>query len=134
MFKNGDVVFFKSAKKGSDRKALEGRFKGYGFGVLLGHVPPFQKDPPASELLRLMGSIGFISFDDVAEFFGNETGAQCVTKFEDKYYGKVIFQLGPDGKPLLDEKGQPIPLERPPEEVKTEAPSAILGADGNPVN
>ena len=134
MFKNGDVVFFKSAKKGSARKAPEGRFKGYGFGVLLGHVPPFQKDPPAAELLRLMGSIGFVSFDDVAEFLGNEFGAQCVTKFEDKYYGKVIFQTDADGNPILDEKGQMIPIAPPPEEVKAETPSTILGADGKPVN
>jgi hypothetical protein len=60
--KNGDVVFFKVAKKGSHRKAQSVEFKGHGFGVLLGHVPPFQKDPPPEHLIRLMGTIGFPNF------------------------------------------------------------------------
>lgn len=86
---NGDVVFFKTAKKGSHRKAAEVSFKGMGFGVLLGHVPPFQKDPPAEHLLRLMGTIGFLTFDDVAAFLGDEAAGKCVAAFHDKYYSEA---------------------------------------------
>lgn len=125
--KNGDVVFFKRAKPQSRGKAQEVHFKGHAFGVLLGHVPPFQKDPPPEHLLRLMGTIGFLSFDDVGEFFGPEIGADAVKKFEDKYYGKVVEDpnapkqeelplnpdapatglVGLDGAPLQSEPAQP---------------------------
>lgn len=87
--KPGDAVFFEIAKPSSSRKAPKIKFQGHGFGILLGHVPPFQKDPPPEHLLRLMGTIGFMSFDDVANFLGDEMAAKCVKAFEDKYYGKI---------------------------------------------
>lgn len=34
----------------------------------------------------MMGTVGFVSFDDIGEFFGTEIGAECVKKFEDKYW------------------------------------------------
>jgi hypothetical protein len=119
--KNGDVVFFKNAKSGSARNAPEVQFKGMGFGVLLGHVPPFQKDPPPDQLLGMMGQIGFLSFDDVGEFLGNESGAACVAKFEDKYYGKKIEQKEGE-EPIQPE----LPLQPP-------TPSPIVGMDGAPL-
>lgn len=88
--KIGEVVFFQVAKTSSARKAPAVKFQGHGFGVLLGYVPPFQKDPPPEMLLRIMGNIGFLSFDDVGEFLGAEAGTEVVKKFEDKYYGKVV--------------------------------------------
>lgn len=113
---NGDVVFFTEAKSSSARKALKVKFKGHAFGVLLGHVPPFQKDPPAEHLLRLMGQIGFVSFDDVGELLGNEEGAKLVALFEDKYYGKIAegqAELPLDAEPskLVDISGAPITRE-----------------------
>jgi len=113
--KNGDVVYFKKAKHSSKIKdKTEITFKGMGFGVLLGHVPPFQKDPPASHLLKLMGTIGFLTFDDVAEFLGDEMGSKCVKAFEDKYYGKLIpaseavVEVEPEqSSSLVDENGAP---------------------------
>lgn len=117
MMQNGDVVFFTEAKDSSARKALKVRFKGHAFGVLLGHVPPFQKDPPAEHLLRLMGQIGFVSFDDVGELLGNEEGAKLVKLYEDKYYGKAAEEtkqeelpLDPPSK-LVDASGAPIARE-----------------------
>ena len=86
MFKMGDVLFFKQARRSTKRSAETGTFKGFGFGVYLGHVPPFAKDPDQGILRRLMGSIGYVLFDDVGEFLGNEAGAECVKKFEAKYY------------------------------------------------
>lgn len=123
----GDVVFFKIVKKSSrHNKFKEIAFKGHGFGVLLGIVPPFAQDPPESHLMRLMGAAGYLSFDDVADFFGNEIGAQAVTKFEDKYYGKVVEpEVGVDpgvpgadktsrllipsqNRPIVDTRGVPV--------------------------
>lgn len=114
--KNGDVVFFKEARDGSGRKARTMKFKGHAFGVLLGHVPPFAKDPPPEHLLRLMGTIGFVSFDDVANFLGDEQAQKCVTMFEDKYYGQFALDQAPEVAP-----------------EETAQPSGLLGADGQPM-
>lgn len=99
MIKPGDIVFFRKAKRSSHRKSPEISFNGYGFAVMLGHVSLFQPDPPADHLLRLIGTIGFLSFDDVKNFLGDEAAASCVKKFEDKYYGgnnhpKKLFLKG----------------------------------------
>lgn len=124
--KNGDVVFFKRAKEGSARKAPEVQFKGYGFGVMLGHVPPFAKDPPPEHLLRLMGTVGFVSFDDVGEMLGPESGHQLIKKFEDKYYGKVVPESDPNQAELPldaadpgpeDASGAPLLTPEPPEDT-----------------
>ncbi len=90
MFKPGDLAYFKKAKKSSHIKQGEVAFKGLGFGVMLGILPPFGKEPTPQMCMKLMGTIGFVSFDDIAEFLGNESGEKCVKLFEDKYYGKVI--------------------------------------------
>lgn len=86
--KNGDVVYFKEAKEDLARKGKRVQFRGHAFGVLLGHVGPFQKAPPPEHLLRLMGQIGFISFDDIGLFLGDELAEKVVKSFEDRYYGK----------------------------------------------
>lgn len=109
--KPGDVVFFKRAKRKSDRKEKEIAFQGHGFGVLLGYLPPFQKDPDPAMLIRLMGSIGFMSFDDVANFLGDEFGAKCVKMFEEKYYG--IPDVPPaEPSPILDASGNFVEITR----------------------
>lgn len=128
--KNGDVVFFQSAKTEPTRKAANISFKGHAFGILLGHVPPFAKAPPAEHMLRLMGTIGFISFDDVGEFFGNEIGADAVKKFEDKYYGKVVDPNAPE-LPLEPAKSDADGMEPglvPPAQFK-----ALVGLNGQPI-
>ncbi len=115
--RNGDCVFFKEAKKTSRQNSPGVRFRGVGFGILLGHVPPFQKDPPAAELFRLMGTVGFMSFDDVGEFLGEEQAAACVKKFEEKYYVKNVIEAEEAPTPqndqlkILDRNGEPITTE-----------------------
>jgi hypothetical protein len=123
MFKPGDTVFFKKAQTKS-RKNSEGcEFKGMGFGIFLGHVPPFQKDPPIEHLMRIMGTAGFLTFDDVAEFLGNEQGSECVKKFEDKYYGKTVdVKIEP-----AEDKQIPIPPELIPPTPQ------LIGMDGKPL-
>lgn len=84
--KNGDCVFFKTAKVGVARTSAEAKFSGHGFGVLLGQVPPFQKPPTKVMIYQLLGAIGFLTFDDVGEFLGEEKGAEVLRKFQQKYY------------------------------------------------
>lgn len=123
----GDCLFFKVAKKESRRNAKEMKFKGHAFGVYLGHVPPFGKDPQPDQLLRMMGQIGFLTFDDVSEFVGAEAAEKCVKMYEDKYYGKEAqdaadeVPTGPIEQPerpsLVDAHGTPI---KAPSLVKTD--------------
>lgn len=95
----GQVVFFKKSRAGSARKAPEVEYKGHGFGLMLGHVPPFQKDPPLEHILRILGSLGFLTFDDVGEFLGNEAGALVVKKYQEKYYGEATAEAEEAAKP-----------------------------------
>ncbi len=123
--KNGDVVFFKRAKGSAHRRAPEAMFKGMGFGILLGHVPPFAQNPPAAYVIGQIGSIGYLSFDDVIEFLGDEAGATCVKKFEEKYLPKV------------DPAQASLPLDAAPpatpDDDEEAAPSGIVGLDGKPI-
>lgn len=122
---NGDVVFFKKAKKSTSRKAPEATFKGYGFGVMLGHVPPFAAEPPPQHLLRLMGTVGFLTFDDVAEFVGDENAKECVKKFEDKYYGKEAQDAAPEVSTApTDSSGLDGAVAEPPR---------LVAVDGSPL-
>lgn len=121
MFKFGEVVFFREARRGTKRASPGAKFKGHGFAVLLGHVAPFQKEPTKLEILRCLGAIGFLSLDDVGDFLGDEAGAACLKKFQEKYYPPVI--LGADGKPMPEPEPERPPgvPEEPPTEVE-EAP------------
>ncbi len=122
MFKIGDIAFFRKAKRDCGRKTPEGTFKGHGFGLFLGHVPPFAKEPPKVFIHRTLGTLGFLSFDDVTEFISEEAAAECVKKFEDKYYGPVV-RTEAEAQKLLDTAATDLVV---PEEKK------ILGLDGNP--
>lgn len=109
--KPGNVLFFKTAKEGSHRKAREFNFKGTGFGVFLGHVQPFGKDPSPEVLVNLMGSIGWVTFDDVAELLGTEQGKLLLEKYEDKYYGKKHegpVQIEKAASGLVNAEGAPL--------------------------
>jgi len=96
-FNPGDIVFFQSAKTSSSMPG-EFRFKGHGVGVFLGYVPPGVDDPPLDHLLRIMGGAGFLSFDDVKTFLGEEALKTVLEKFTLKYLKPPI--LGADGKPI----------------------------------
>lgn len=140
MINSGDVVYFKKAKRFTKRGAPEATFKGHGFGVFLGHLPPLKKDVLAIDLMKLMGSIGFLTFDDVGEFLGEEVAADVIKKFEDKYFGRAITAQE------LDEKMAAIKKERqteqatalvvPPPEQKLHipAPLQLVDTKGDPVD
>lgn len=111
--KNGDCVFFKDIRTSSRSKQSQAaRFKHFGWGVLLGAIPPFGRDPNIGDVIRALGSIGYVSFDDVGEFLGDEIGAELVKKFEEKYYVQPTNETPPieESEPsrLVDITGKPI--------------------------
>lgn len=122
MFKPGDLVFYKKAQKSSKKNSPGVQFGGMGFGMAMGEVPPFHKDPPKDQLVRIMGTCGFVSFDDVGEFLGDEKAAELIKKYEDKYYGKVV-----ELKKREEEKQIEIPKELIPPTPK------LVGMDGKPL-
>lgn len=81
----GDCVYFKEAQLGTRKDSQRVQFKGHGFAMMLGIIPHFGKEPAPEDLFRIMGSIGFVTFDDVAELLGAEQGTLCVAKYEAKY-------------------------------------------------
>lgn len=121
--KNGDCVFFQEFQTGAHRKSTRIKVKNLAFGVLLGAIPPFGKDPSPAQLYRCMGEIGYLSFDDVAEFLGAELGQKCVEAFEKKYYTPVNPQVVP---PPLNQEGVADLLES----VGEAEPSKLVDAHG----
>lgn len=120
--KLGDAVFFKVAKKNSDRKTPEFRFQGHAFGILLGHISLFQKDPSREHLVKLLGAAGFLSFDDVGEFLGEENGTACAVAFEDKYWGKKV-----------DESQSELPFESDAQQIPESRPSGLVDLRGSEI-
>lgn len=97
--KPGDVVFFKSVTRECKKTSTPVAFKGgTGFGVILGIVPPFGRPPTEAHLMMLMGSAGFVSFDDVVKFLGEDLGKKCIADFEEKYYPKKDIE--PEAKEI----------------------------------
>ena len=115
-FKPGAVVYFKECRRGSTKKADAMRTKGYGFGVLLGVVPPFQKEPDGPTVLRLLASVGFVAVDEIIELLGKEAGDEFIRKFEQKYYGQTSAE-------------QAVQEAPPPEPPKPQ----LVGVDGRPL-
>lgn len=110
--RNGMLVFFDAVKKTAHRKGLKMQFRnGQGFGILLGVLPQFGKEPTRHQLVALMGSVGFVLLDDVADFLGDEQAQIFTDKFLAKY----------------EEKQSAEPSIQMPE------PSGLLGADGHPL-
>lgn len=124
VLKMGEIVFFRRCKRSSKRKAAEMELQGHGFGVFLGHVPPFVKDPEDWELLRMMGQAGFISFDDVRAFLGEETLKDLLTKFTKTYYGRNQEELMEEAKSRIQAVKQ----------LKEQKASGLVDASGKPVN
>ncbi len=109
--KLGEVVYFKKATRSTKRGALETAFQGHGFGVMIGAVPPFVKEPPLHVILQAFATMGYLKFDDVYEFLGKESGDLCMKKFHEKYY-KIPDRAAPEGEDAgaglnAGETGQP---------------------------
>lgn len=90
VFKKGDVVFFKQAKSDPKDNGYVMFQKGYGMALLLGHLPPFVPAPEPKALFQIMGTMGFLCFDDVIEICGVEAGQELINRFEEKYWGKRL--------------------------------------------
>lgn len=118
MLKPGDVGFFERASNQPSKFPGSYKFSGWGFGVVLGCVPPGMPPPPASHLFRIMGNAGFVSLDDVTELLGEQAAKVLIHNFEMKYYGRTSAQA--------DEPGAPKP-----EDV---APPKLVGVDGLPLD
>ncbi len=84
--KRGDLVYFKKAKISPHSKVNgnEYVFTGHGFGVLMGEVP-LGRMIRQEDVLALMGTVGYVRFDDVIEFLGAEIADTLITKFKAKY-------------------------------------------------
>lgn len=135
MIKKGDVVYFKRAKRSTRNDAADYVAKGHHFGFILGHVPAQAAEPPESEIWRLMGTIGFCSLDDIAEFLGEEVMREVIAKFEDKYYGKIMesprsIQIDSEGTP----QPSPLLLLNPDGVIKGEGPRPLLDVQGKPMH
>lgn len=130
----GDVVFFKKCTKTLDRRAQEIGFKGgSGFAVMLGAVPAFAQMPTEAMLMMLMGRAGYIAFDDVFNFLGEDLAKECLKKFEDKYYPKL--QNTPDGpKMVLPDYKKPSRVNVETQKAKTAQIAAPAEMVSEPTN
>jgi hypothetical protein len=88
--KPGSVVYFRRCRPNSSRKSEEHTFKGNGVGLLLGDIPSFAPDVNGFALLKAMGTLGFISFDDVKAFLGDSAMSVCIKQFEEKYWEEEL--------------------------------------------
>ncbi len=91
-YRPGDIVYFRYARKNTNLKQPVAQFKGHGFGMFMGHVPPGAPEPHPLILIRQMAASGFISFDDVIEFLGKETGDLVVKKCTEKYWPESVVK------------------------------------------
>lgn len=114
---NGMVVYFDEVKRAPHRKALKLKFRGHGFGIMLGVVPEFKKEPTRDQVVALLASVGFVLLDDVADFLGDEVAATFTEKFYVKYETTKPEEsaiVEPEPSKLVGLNGQP--LESPPVE------------------
>ena len=89
-------------------------FRGQAFGILLGVVPQFGKDPTREQVIPLLAGVGFVLLDDVADFLGEEAAAKFTEKIHERYDQKPEEPrvVAPEKPLLVDAKGEP--LESPP--------------------
>jgi hypothetical protein len=120
----GDCFFvkeaFDSTKIGPGTRRFQ--FPGWGFGMFMGALPPLPAgstkgayfvEPNPTQLFIIMGSVGFITFDDIARFIGPDKMKECLDKFEEKYLGKKITpENGIDHEKTEKHGGLILPIER----------------------
>lgn len=96
--KPGDLIYVKDFKRSIKENGLIKFSKGHGMAILIGQQMDHVPEPDVKNLFMLMGKIGFLTFDDLAEFAGVEKTKEIVTQFEAKYYGQPV---APKEKPSL---------------------------------
>jgi hypothetical protein len=89
--KQGDIAFFREIKLEPRRNAKDIKFTNgiFGFGLMLGAHAPGMAPLTENSFMTLMGQCGFLSFDNLKEFIGEEEMNICIKKFQDKYHPKV---------------------------------------------
>lgn len=106
--KSGDIVYFKVFQKSLTKGSQQIPLQGYGVGLLLAHATDKDGDMQPSHIFKSLGICGLVTFDDIAEFLGEENAKVVIKKFEEKYY-KVI--LDPKtGKPYQDTDAKVLEL------------------------
>ena len=85
----GDIAFFQKCSHSAAPNAGYFNFKGAGFGIFLGALPPNVKEPKEADILALMGAIGFVSFDDVSAFVGEEMMNKVIKGIEERHRVRV---------------------------------------------
>ena len=117
--KPGGVVFFNVCKKSTRPGSEPMVINGHGFGVFLGVVLSLTEEPTNEMLDPILANLGWVSFDHVAEFLGEEQCKILLDKLAEKYGLEA-------GKP--DE----APPKPPPILTVPDRP-ALVGRDGKPI-
>ena len=105
-FKVGNFFFFKKARRSLEISAEDENFSGHGVGLFLGENPPgFKGGVNMKSFIQVMGSLGFISFDDITEFLGKDKTDELFKRFEGKYYPPTFLATANEKKPT--EFGKP---------------------------
>lgn len=117
--KPGVVVYFKTFKASTRKRSPEMKFQGYGYGILLGMVPPFVKDPDTIFVLDSLAKAGYVRLDHVQEVIGVEAAQVLCDGIQAKYdqmakdYLVQEERLKPQKKSgLLDQNGNPTSTEK----------------------
>lgn len=118
--KSGTIVFFKKFHTSVRPQSPLIGCQGFGYGIMLGHLKNGVPHPPAHVLQSQIGEAGYISFDDVKEFIGEEHLKTCLAKHLEKYQGvlpedsaaQVELALHPPAPP--ENASAPIPLHAKP--------------------
>lgn len=112
----GTVVYFTKAKTKPGLKTPEWGFKGHGYGIMLGLVPPGTLPPPLDFIKYQMANVGFVGFDEIAEFLGKEVAETCVKKAIEKYSRLFGVPVAAEAPPGITPAGI-TPLDIPPPEA-----------------
>jgi len=103
----GDAVFVTAVRKHPTSGAPVIRFKqGYGIAVMLGAYQPHDPPPKPRDLLVMMGQLGYVLLDDIAELLGDDVVKQILAAHQAKYFGVVAE--GP-----AETNGAPAPDNEP---------------------
>jgi len=122
MIKQGNLIFVKEAQNGTAPGWQGVKFRGFGYGFLLGTMSPTQAEPPDIVISIQLGQIGLIRLDDVKEFLGDELLAECIMKWQAKYNPVTAPPNGADPDRPAFPGPPPLKLETPLERKNSHGP------------
>lgn len=113
--KSGDVLYFKRGKRQPLPNGPQIEFNGHACGIFLCEIPPFRRPPILLDFLRILGTVGYIRFEDLKEFYGEEFLQELSKKFVEKYYpkipGAVSVEESPKSEPTQVVAKEDTPFE-----------------------